>query len=362
MSELNRELIIEKIGNIADPDLGYTLSSLNAIKNINIENQTAIIDIELIPPTQWIADKIKAECLDVLKEFSDWKFEINITDAIIKQIPRQNLKDVKFIIAVASGKGGVGKSAIASNIAASIAQKGVSTGLLDADIYGPSQPTMWGMKNAHLPAEEQNGKTIVYPAEKFGIKIASMGFLMQEDEAAIVRGPILASYLQMLIEQIEWGQLDFLIFDLPPGTGDIQLTLTQKVPLTGSVIVTTPQEIAVIDVRRSVKMFEKVKVPVLGVVENMSYFVPNDMPDKKYYIFGKGGGKRIAEESHVRFLGEVPLLEQFRESNDNGLPFVLNTNSGTYGEEINKIVENVIQEIRRINYDSNKKSDLVIEI
>lgn len=362
MSNLNKDLIIEKIGPISDPDLGYTLTALNAIKNINFNNNTVKIDIELIPPTNWIADQIELECLQRLSELQDYNFEINIIDAPTKQIPKQSLRDVKFIIAVASGKGGVGKSAIAANIAAAIAQKGVSTGLLDADIYGPSQPTMWGMKNSHLPAEERDGKTIVYPAEKYGIKIASMGFLMQEDEAAIVRGPILASYLQMLIEQIEWGDLDFLIFDLPPGTGDIQLTLTQKVPLTGSVIVTTPQEIAVVDVRRSIKMFEKVKVPVLGVIENMSYFVPQDMPNKKYYIFGKGGGKRIAEESRVRFLGEVPLLEQFRESNDNGLPFVLNSEAGVYGEEINRVVENIIQEIRRVNYEANKKSDLVIEI
>ncbi|MCE5305062.1 Mrp/NBP35 family ATP-binding protein [bacterium] len=362
MYELNNSKIIEKIGNIADPDLGYTLSSLNAIKNVKIDNNKVEIEIELIPPIEWVADRIKAQCLQNLSEFSDYSFEINIKDAEIKQIPKQSLKDVKFIIAVASGKGGVGKSAIASNIAAAIAQKGVQTGLIDADIYGPSQPTMWGMKGSHLPAEERDGKTIVYPAEKYGIKIASMGFLMQENEAAIVRGPILASYLQMLIEQIEWGKLDFLIFDLPPGTGDIQLTLTQKVPLTGSVIVTTPQEIAVVDVRRSIKMFEQVKVPVLGVVENMSYFVPPDTPDKKYYIFGNGGGKRIADESKVRFLGEVPLLQQFRESNDNGLPFVLNEDAGTYRDEINKIVENIIQEVRRINYASNKTSDLIIEI
>jgi ATP-binding protein involved in chromosome partitioning len=362
MSEIKKESIIEKIGNIADPDLGYTLSSLNAIKNIEVNQNSIKIDIELIPPTNWVADKIKSECLETLKDLSDYNIEINIQESEIKQLPKESLRDVKFIIAVASGKGGVGKSAIASNIAAAIAQKGVSTGLLDADIYGPSQPTMWGMKNSHLPAEERDGKTIVYPAEKYGIKIASMGFLMQEDDAVIVRGPLLAQYLQMLIEQIEWGKLDFLIFDLPPGTGDIQLTLTQKVPLTGAVIVTTPQEISIVDVRRSVKMFEKVNVPVLGVIENMSYFVPPDMPNKKYYIFGKGGGKRIAEESRVRFLGEVPLLEQFRESNDNGLPFVLNPEADQYKGEINCLVENIIQEIRRINYESNKKGDIIIEI
>ena len=185
MSEIKKESIIEKIGNIADPDLGYTLSSLNAIKNIEVNQNSIKIDIELIPPTNWVADKIKSECLETLKDLSNYNIEINIQESEIKQLPKESLRDVKFIIAVASGKGGVGKSAIASNIAAAIAQKGVSTGLLDADIYGPSQPTMWGMKNSHLPAEERDGKTIVYPAEKYGIKICLWDFLCSEDDAGL---------------------------------------------------------------------------------------------------------------------------------------------------------------------------------
>jgi ATP-binding protein involved in chromosome partitioning len=185
---------------------------------------------------------------------------------------------------------------------------------------------------------------------------------MQEGDAAIVRGPILAGYLQMLIQQIEWGELDFLVFDLPPGTGDIQLTLTQQTPLTGAVIITTPQEISVVDVRRSVKMFEKVKVPVLGVVENMSFFVPDDAPEKKYYIFGQGGGKQIADESKVRFLGEIPLLEHFRRTNDNGIPFVLNHEAGPYADNVHNIVLNVIQEIRRLNFEKSSEGNLEISV
>lgn len=361
---INIDLLKDKINQINDPDLGYSFEKLNALKDISSDNNTITIKLELIPPFEWIKDSISAQINSIAKEIaSDFETDIIFSEKQIPQTPRKFLKGVKHIIAVASGKGGVGKSAVASNIAATLSLKNVKVGLIDGDIYGPSQPTMWGMKNESLPAEPSpDGGTIVYPAEKHNIKIASMGFLMKESDAAIVRGPILASYLQMLIEQIEWGELDFLVFDLPPGTGDIQLTLTQQTPLTGAVVVTTPQEISVVDVRRSVKMFEKVKVPVIGIIENMSFFIPEDAPEKKYYIFGQGGGKRIANESKVRFLGEIPLIEKFRESNDNGLPFVLNANAGNFTDIFNSIISNVIQEIRRINYDKTSSSELEISI
>lgn len=349
---------------LQDPDLNKTFKELNSIKVFELQNDKLFILLELIPPINWIEDDIREKITDIINSIDqNIEFEIQIDEVKIPSPPRQHLKDVKHIIAVAAGKGGVGKSAVASNIAASLATMGVKVGLIDGDIYGPSQPTIWGMKEAKLPAmPAPDGSTIVFPAEKFGIKIASMGFLMKENEAAIVRGPILASYLQMLIEQIEWGELDFIVFDLPPGTGDIQLTLTQKTPLTGAVIVTTPQEISVVDVRRSIRMFEKVKVPVIGVIENMSYFIPHDAPEKRYYIFGQGGGKRIADESNVPFLGEIPLLEKFRETNDNGLPFVLNHEAGEYANQINEIVMKIISEIRKINYSKAGLDELKIEI
>ncbi|MGB9701682.1 MAG: Mrp/NBP35 family ATP-binding protein [Candidatus Kapaibacteriota bacterium] len=361
---VNIELLKTKINQITDPDLGYSFEKLNYLKDIIIENQEVLIKLELIPPIEWLKDSIIEQIKTITNEVApEFEPKIEISERQIPKTPRKFLKGVKHIIAVASGKGGVGKSAVASNIAATLSLKGVKVGLIDGDIYGPSQPTIWGMKNESLPAEPApDGGTIVYPAEKHNIKIASMGFLMKESDAAIVRGPILASYLQMLIEQIEWGELDFLVFDLPPGTGDIQLTLTQQTPLTGAIVITTPQEISVVDVRRSVKMFEKVKVPVLGIIENMSYFIPEDAPDKKYYIFGKGGGKRIADESKVRFLGEIPLVERFRESNDNGLPFVLNSAAGEFSDIFNSIISNSIQEIRRINYDKTKSTELEISI
>lgn len=357
-------LLKSKLGQIVDPDIGYSFSKMNSIKKIEQTEDKLFIEIELVPPYNLIAEDIRNECFSIINEFvPNAEAEVNFIETELPTAPRQFLKGVKHIIAVASGKGGVGKSAVASNLAASLAMSGAKVGLIDGDIYGPSQPTIWGLKDAKMPAEPApDGGTIVYPVEKFGIKLASMGFLMQEGDAAIVRGPILAGYLQMLIQQIEWGELDFLVFDLPPGTGDIQLTLTQQTPLTGAVIVTTPQEISVVDVRRSVKMFEKVKVPVLGVVENMSFFVPDDAPEKKYYIFGQGGGKKIADESKVRFLGEIPLLEHFRKTNDNGIPFVLNHEAGPYADNVHNIVLNVVQEIRRINFEKSSEASLEISI
>lgn len=362
--QIDMNLLKSKLGQIVDPDIGYSFSKMNSIKKIEQSDNKLYIEIELVPPYNLIAEDIRNECFSIINEFvPNAEAEVNFIETELPTAPRQFLKGVKHIIAVASGKGGVGKSAVASNLAASLAMSGAKVGLIDGDIYGPSQPTIWGLKDAKMPAEPApDGGTIVYPVEKFGIKLASMGFLMQEGDAAIVRGPILAGYLQMLIQQIEWGNLDFLVFDLPPGTGDIQLTLTQQTPLTGAVIVTTPQEISVVDVRRSVKMFEKVKVPVLGVVENMSFFVPDDAPEKKYYIFGQGGGKKIADESKVRFLGEIPLLEHFRKTNDNGIPFVLNHEAGPYADDVHNIVLKIVQEIRRINYDKSSEASLEISI
>lgn len=357
--------IKSQILDIIDIDLGKSLKELNALKAFEINDDGKLfIQLELVPPIQLIEGEIRDKIANIINGIqNNLEWELQIDELKIPLSPRRFLKEVKHIVAVAAGKGGVGKSAIASNLAASLASTGAKVGLIDGDIYGPSQPTIWGMKDAKLPAmPAPDGSTIVFPAEKFGIKIASMGFLMKENEAAIVRGPILASYLQMLIEQIEWGELDFLVFDLPPGTGDIQLTLTQQTPLTGAVIVTTPQEISVVDVRRSVKMFEKVKVPVLGVIENMSYFIPDDAPEKRYYIFGQGGGRRIAQESNVPFLGEIPLLQKFRETNDNGLPFVLSDEAGNYATQIHEIVGKIVAEIRKLNYQKVNTTELTIAL
>ncbi|ROL62125.1 ATP-binding protein [Bacteroidetes/Chlorobi group bacterium ChocPot_Mid] len=361
--EINLNTLRDEIYKITDKDLGLTIKELNALSDIRLEENTVQIYFDLIQPIHLIAEEINKECQSIVSRL----FPGIIAEVIVNEQPfdinRDILGGVKNLIVVASGKGGVGKSAISANIASALSLTGAAVGILDADVYGPSQPTMFDLKDAKIFAVEQpDGKSVAYPTERYGIKVASMGFVMKQDEAAIVRGPMLAGYFSMLFEQIEWGALDYLVFDLPPGTGDIQLTLTQKIPVTGSVIVTTPQEIAVADVRRSIAMFNRVNVDILGVIENMSYFVPPDMPDKKYYIFGEGGGKKIAEDYKVNFLGQVPLNIQMRENNDGGKPIVLADPENHQSKILREITAKIISEIRKLNYKKSIDSDLEISI
>ncbi len=360
---LNQAQIKEVIGQIKDPDLGISFAELNAINNIVIEANTVKLYLELIQPVHFVAADINKLCLDALSSVApDATLEVYVGEKGI-DTDRKILPGVKNIIAVASGKGGVGKSSVSSNLAAALSLSGAKVGILDGDVYGPSQPTMYGLNGRQLEAVQlPDGTTKAYPSEQFGVKVASMGFVMNRNEAAIVRGPLLAGYFSMLFEQVEWGELDYLIFDLPPGTGDIQLTLTQKIPLTGAVIVTTPQEIALADVRRSITMFRKVDVDILGIVENMSYFIPPDMPDKKYYIFGEGGGKSVAEETNSELLGQIPLNIGMREGNDGGMPYVLSEDAGKQGEIIKDITRNLISKVRIRNNAKLKNPGLKISI
>lgn len=362
MTDNYEQRVRESIENIVDPDLNLSLKDLKAIERIDFDEKSLLVDLRLVQPFHFVAEKIIAEVSNALSPILDGReVEVNVRESLNSISKKDILAGVKNIIAVASGKGGVGKSSLAANIAASLQQKGAVVGILDGDVYGPSQPTMFGMPHAKLQAEQlPDGSTVAKPLEKYGIKIASMGFVMNREEAAIVRGPMLASYFSMLFEQIDWGGLDFMIFDLPPGTGDIQLTLTQKIPLTGAVVITTPQEIAVADVRRSLAMFGKVDVDVLGIIENMSYFTPPDMPDKKYYIFGEGGGKKVAEESNVDFLGEVPLNMEMRDGNDSGRPFVLSGKDSEQVAAINSVVAKMVTNIRKLNHKASKQSGLEI--
>jgi ATP-binding protein involved in chromosome partitioning len=364
MSNLNQENIRKAIDSITDPDLGQTLGELNSISDIEITGNNVKIVLNLVAPAHNVKDEIIEKCKEKLKDLNSGTItDVSVTENYPDPKEREFLKGVKNIIAVASGKGGVGKSAIASNIAAALAQSGARTGLLDGDVYGPSQPVMYGMKDNKLVAHEtEDGKTVAYPNEKYGVRIASMGFIMNRDDAAIVRGPMLAGYFSMLFEQIDWGELDYLVFDLPPGTGDIQLTLTQKIPLTGSVIVTTPQEISLSDVRRSISMFNRVNVDILGIVENMSYFTPPEMPDKKYYIFGKGGGRAVADETGVDLLGEVPLDIDMREGNDGGTPVVLSEKSERQASVLKDITKRIVSQVRKTNATQIKSGDVEINI
>ncbi|GAB4286915.1 MAG: hypothetical protein Kow0068_12580 [Marinilabiliales bacterium] len=261
-------------------------------------------------------------------------------------MPVETIKNVKNIIAIASGKGGVGKSTVSVNLAISLAKKDKKVGLIDADIFGPSIPKMFGLEDERPFVKEENGKELIIPIEKYGIKILSIGFFVDKSNAVIWRGPMASNFLKQLIEQADWGELDYLLVDLPPGTSDIHLTLVQTVTLSGSIIITTPQEVALADARKGVAMFrnDKINVPVIGIIENMSWFTPEELPENKYYIFGKDGGKNLAEELHVPLLGQIPLILSIRENSDKGTPDVLRDNSQSMSI-FNNIAEKAIKEI-----------------
>jgi ATP-binding protein involved in chromosome partitioning len=362
---ITQDNIAELLGSLIDPDINQSLKALEAVHAVRINGNTVEVYLEMIPPLHWIARSIEQQAKNAI--LSAWPEAMVTIYVREKEIPRkinQNvLPGIKHLIAVSSGKGGVGKSTIAANLAAALAQKGAAVGLLDADIYGPSIPTMYGVQDKQMEAEKtEDGKILGYPVEQYGVKIASIGFIMEKNQAAIMRGPMLAGYFTTLMDQIAWGDLDFLVFDLPPGTGDIQLTLTQRVPLSGAVIVTTPQEISLADVRRSIAMFKKVNVDILGIIENMSYFVPPDMPEKKYDIFGSGGGQAVATEADVPFLGQVPLTLSTREGGDEGFPVVLNPEDFIQGDILRTITGTIVSNLRRHNREQLKQPVVQISI
>ena len=272
-----------------------------------------------------------------------------MSDAPRPQKPR-GVSQVTNFIAVASGKGGVGKSTVAANLAAALAASGARVGLLDADVYGPSVPLMFGVPEDEKP--RLNDERHIVPLLRYGVKLLSMGFLVDEKNAVIWRGPMVSSAVRQFLSQAAWGELDHLVIDLPPGTGDIQLTLVQTVPLTGAVVVSTPQPVALADARKAVKMFENVHVPVLGVVENMAYFTPPDLPDRKYFLFGEAGAQKLAAELDVPVLGEIPIEQAAREAGDRGTPGVLAEPESVSAKAFQAMAERVVAEVERRNADA----------
>lgn len=345
---IDAQAIADAIAAVQDPDIGQTLGALGAIHDVVVENGVARAYITLHAPLHFVAERINAACQEAVARATNGaaKAEIYVQEKSPERPANRALANVKHLIAVASGKGGVGKSTIAANLAVALARTGASVGFIDADIHGPSAPTMFGLEDEELRGEKnEQGQFIGYPIEKYGVKIVSMGFVMGRDQAAIMRGPMQAGYLNTFIEQIAWGELDYMIFDLPPGTGDIQLTMAQRVPLTGAVIVTTPQNLALADVRRGILMFQRVNIPTLGVIENMSYYA---LPDgSRDYIFGKGGGEKIAREMNVPFLGETPLNISIRQGGDEGLPVALNDRAPVQQRVMMELAEKLVAEIRR---------------
>jgi len=302
--------------------------------------------VVLTTPACPLKDHLRNACTNAIHERVDANATVNInmTARVTSRADAnaQVLPGVRNTIAVASGKGGVGKSTVAANLAVALAHSGASVGLVDTDIYGPSVPTMFGIAGER---PRVNQEQLIIPLERHGVKLLSMGFLVDSNEAVVWRGPMVTSAVRQFLEQAAWGDLDYLVLDLPPGTGDIQLTLVQTIPLSGAVIVTTPQEVALADARKGVAMFRKVNVPVLGIVENMSYFSPPELPDKKYYLFGEGGGKRLAQELSVPLLGEIPIRQMIREASDDGTPVVLRPDGKADAEALVSMAERVAQEV-----------------
>ncbi len=316
---VTEESVLKALGHVDDPDLKKDLVTLNMIQNIAIEGKSVKFDVVLTTPACPMKDMIRNACVNAVHHFVDKGLEVmpNMTSNVTTSREKKEiLPEVRNIIAVASGKGGVGKSTVAVNLARSLAKTGAKVGVLDADIYGPSIPTMFGLQGQK--PKQVNGK--MEPLVKDGIKVISIGFLVEEGQAIVWRGPMASSAIKQFTADVNWGELDYLILDLPPGTGDIHMTIAQQVPVSGSIIVTTPQTVALADCKKAINMFlnPNINVPIFGIVENMSYFIPSDMPDKKYYIFGQGGGKKLSEQFKLPLLGEIPFTEGVRLSGDLG--------------------------------------------
>lgn len=322
---ITKEQIINALRNVNDPDLKRDLVTLDMIENVEINGNKVSFTVVLTTPACPLKDAIEADCItEVRKAVGDVELDIAFDSRVTSRRVNKAelLPGVKNIICVASGKGGVGKSTVSVNLAISLAKKGSKVGLIDADIYGPSIPTMLGIKGVRPQVQEVDGKHKIIPVEAHGIKTLSIGLLVDEKQAVVWRGPMVSSALKQFVTDCIWGDLDYLILDLPPGTGDIHLTLVQTMPVTGAIVVTTPQKVALADARKGIGMFrmQNVEVPVIGIVENMSWFTPAELPENRYYIFGQGGGELLAQEFSVPLLGHIPLVQGIREGGDSGEP------------------------------------------
>ena len=323
---LDASSVLEVLRPVQDPELRKSLVELNMIRNVKIADGTVSFTLVLTTPACPLREFIVEDCQKAVKQLPGVdKVVVDVTAETPQQksLPdRTGIDGVKNILAISSGKGGVGKSTVAVNVAVALAQAGAKVGLLDADIYGPNAPTMLGLKDARVMVQQGAQGEILEPAFNHGVKLVSMGFLIDPDQPVIWRGPMLNGIIRQFLYQVNWGDLDYLIVDMPPGTGDAQLTMAQAVPMAGAVIVSTPQTVALLDARRGLKMFQQLGVPVLGIVENMSYFIPPDMPDRQYDLFGSGGGEKTSKELNVPLLGCIPLEISLRQGGDVGVPIV----------------------------------------
>ena len=354
---LTKKIISDKLSSFYLDGEKIDIISKGSVKNIVIFDKEIVIDLEVVNPTLKSKNLIKENLYNYLKEQLNIEMSLKINFQIASKPienkiynPLKKITNISNIIAVSSGKGGVGKSTITSNLAVSLSKMGFNVGILDADIYGPSIPLMFDVQNEKPLAVNIEGKSKMKPIENYGVKILSIGFFTKNDEAVIWRGPMASKALNQMIFDADWGKLDFLLIDLPPGTGDIHLSIMQSLPISGAVVVSTPQTVALSDARKGVSMFKKenINVPVLGIIENMSFFVPKELPENKYYIFGKEGAKNLATDLEIPFLGEIPLIQSVREAGDYGRPASMQEN--TISENtFNKISKNMLAELLKRN-------------
>lgn len=357
------EDIFSALRTVNDPDLKKDLVTLNMIKDVTVKENVVSFSVVLTTPACPLKEMIRKDCETAIKKISPQAtIQINMTSSVTTvREQAATLQGVKNIIAIASGKGGVGKSTVTTNLAVALAATGAKVGLIDADIFGPSIPTMFNCEAEQPEVVVVNGKNLIVPLEHYGVKLMSIGFLAPPDSAVVWRGPMASSALKQFINDAQWGELDYLFIDLPPGTSDIHLTLVQTVPVTGVVIVTTPQKVALADATKGLVMFQQpqINVPILGVVENMAYFTPAELPENKYYIFGKDGGKNLAEKYKVPYLGQIPLVQTIRESGDSGLPAVMK--DGPTAEAFTTLAESLARQvaIRNATFANTRKVEMI---
>jgi len=352
--KIDKKQVLEALKKITVPGEGANMVDSGAVTNVNIFGNEVMVDITITNPAMQARKKTEAEINNII-------FQEISTDAIVKvnvkviapekpQIKGKQVEGLRNIIAISSGKGGVGKSTVTANLAITLAKMGFKVGILDADIYGPSIPIMFDVEKERPLSVTIDGKNKMKPVENYGVKILSIGFFTNPDQAVVWRGPMAAKALNQLIFDADWGELDFMLLDLPPGTGDIHLSLMQALPITGAVVVSTPQKVALADAKKGVAMFqqESINVPVLGIIENMAYFTPAELPENKYYIFGEAGAKNLAEDLNVPFLGEIPLIQSVREAGDIGRPAAMQ--EGTTIEKVmQEITKNTVSEVVKRN-------------
>ncbi|SFW56629.1 ATP-binding protein involved in chromosome partitioning [Sinomicrobium oceani] len=349
--KLDKKEIVKALEKITVPGEGKNMVESGAVTNVMTFGDEVVVDVTINNPSLQARKKTEVEILKAIHKevYEKAKIKVNLkvdTPEKKPQIKGKSIPGIKNVIAVASGKGGVGKSTVTVNLAVTLARMGFHVGLLDADIYGPSAPIMLDVERERPLAIQVDGKSKMKPVENYGVKVLSIGFFTQPDQAVIWRGPMASKALNQMIFDAAWGELDFLLVDLPPGTGDIHLSIMQSLPVTGAVVVSTPQNVALADARKGVAMFqqESISVPVLGIVENMAYFTPEELPEHKYYIFGKEGARNLAEDLGVPFLGEIPLVQSIREAGDVGRPAALQT-ATPLEEAFEELTKSVVQEV-----------------